>query len=277
MALTRQQKWYAYQRNLKQQRSSGASGGGAPSYSAAAQAVIDSFPVEPTSAEQDKIATFVDAETTAGNWAKYDSFALFTLSNEQNALWDWIQLQSMTAVNAPTHGANGYTFDGSTQYINSNFIPSTDKINLSLNDAEYGAYIQAQNTGSVDILFGALAATAGHRVYIYESPLDTRFSGTMHSGDTNSGGTEGGFKDNTLTYVSRDGATSSDIYENGSVVASWDAVTSVGIPDIALFLACYNNQGSPGSHLDCTLSTWYAGAVLADNATHYTNIQTLLA
>lgn len=74
---------------------------------------------------------------TAGVWSKLDTFAVFaTDGNSDFALIDWIRLSQYTAINSPTFTSNqGFTGNGTSSYVNTNFNPSTSGINYTLNDA----------------------------------------------------------------------------------------------------------------------------------------------
>jgi hypothetical protein len=72
-----------------------------------------------------------------GIWSKLDTFAVFaTDGNRDFALIDWIRLTQYTAVNSPTFTTNiGFAGNGTSAYIDTNFNPSTQGVNYTLNDA----------------------------------------------------------------------------------------------------------------------------------------------
>ena len=80
-----------------------------------------------------------------GIWSKLDSFAVFaTDGNSDFALIDWIRLSQYTAVNSPTFTTDGgFSGDGISSYIDTNFNPSTSGVNYTLNNA--GRYFWVDN------------------------------------------------------------------------------------------------------------------------------------
>ena len=77
-----------------------------------------------------------------GIWSKLDTFGVFaTDGNSDFALIDWIRLTQYTAVNSPTFTADeGFTGNGTSSYINSNFNPASSGVNYTLNNASIFTY-----------------------------------------------------------------------------------------------------------------------------------------
>jgi hypothetical protein len=119
----------------------------------------------------------------AGVWSKLDTFAVF--ANDVNisnpipnpysnafALVDWKRLSLYTAVNSPTFTVNqGFTGNGTSSYINTNFNPTINGINYKLNNASFGGYKDSV-TASSSWVFGTLSGNnnirntnnANHRI-----------------------------------------------------------------------------------------------------------------
>jgi hypothetical protein len=72
-----------------------------------------------------------------GIWSKLDTFGVFaTDGNSDFALIDWKRLSQYTAVNSPTFTTNvGFSGNGTSAYVNTNFNPSTSGVNYTLNNA----------------------------------------------------------------------------------------------------------------------------------------------
>ena len=79
----------------------------------------------------------------AGVWTKLDTLAIFaTDGNSDFALIDWKKLSQYTAVNSPTFTTNqGFTGNGTSSYINTNFNPAIGTNNYILNDASRCAWV----------------------------------------------------------------------------------------------------------------------------------------
>jgi len=88
-----------------------------------------------------------------GVWNKLDTLAVFaTNGNIDFALIDWKRLSQYTAVNSPTFTTNeGFTGNGTSSYVDSNFNPSTSGVNYTLNDASRYFFPHAfVSTGRID-------------------------------------------------------------------------------------------------------------------------------
>jgi hypothetical protein len=87
----------------------------------------------------------------AGIWAKLDTFAVFaTDGNRDFALIDWIRLIDYTGVNTPTFTTNGgFAGDGLSSYIDTNFNPSTQGVNYTLNNAGRYMWVDNRQSGAI--------------------------------------------------------------------------------------------------------------------------------
>jgi hypothetical protein len=117
----------------------------------------------PSSANQVKQNELYVALKNAGILAKLDTFALFANDGSSNfGLVDWIRtvntntLVLMTAVNSPTWTANqGFQSNGTSSFIDSNYNPTNNRVNLSLNDAAIGFWEFSTTTGANGVNAGA--------------------------------------------------------------------------------------------------------------------------
>lgn len=141
--------------------------GGKQYRSATAESVISSFPNPLANGEAGKVAQVVDTMVDSGNWAKNKTLACLAMADPVNALWDWKRQVTYTAVNSPVHVANkGYLFDGSANYINTNFVPSTGGLLLNDTHIECYCYENLDTTDTVS-LYGALSTD---RLFIQQQP-----------------------------------------------------------------------------------------------------------
>lgn len=92
---------------------------------------------KPSAAQQIKQNKLLVDLKTAGVWSKLDTFAIFaTDGNSDFALIDWKRLTQYTAYNSPTFSTNGgFTGNGTSSYIDTNFNPTVGTNNYLLNDA----------------------------------------------------------------------------------------------------------------------------------------------
>jgi hypothetical protein len=92
-------------------------------------------------ARLDLITALIDASMVCGHWWAVDDIALLTAENEAQALTTLKRTRLMIAANAPTFTADaGYAFNGTTQYINTGFIPSRDAVQMKPANIRLSAY-----------------------------------------------------------------------------------------------------------------------------------------
>lgn len=117
----------------------------------------------------------------AGVWSKLDTFAVFaTDGNSDFALIDWKRLSQYTAVNSPTFTTNeGFTGDGSTSYLATNFNAFTSGVNYTASDASFGVYDDI-SLGSTGYLIYVRSNSGINENYLYSSGS----LGTINSNNT---------------------------------------------------------------------------------------------
>jgi hypothetical protein len=127
-----------------------ASGGGG-GFDADYQAVLDYATTQgytlPSSGQQTLQNQLVLDLKNGGIWSKLDTFGVFATDGDSDfALIDWIRLSDYTAVNSPTFTTNvGFSGNGTSAYVDTNFNPSISGINYTLNDASRIMYADFPN------------------------------------------------------------------------------------------------------------------------------------
>lgn len=115
--------------------------GSAGGFDADYQAVLDYADTQgytlPSSSQQALQNQLVVDLKSAGIWSRLDTFAVFATDGDSDfALIDWVNLSQYTAYNSPTFTTNGgFTGDGSSSYISTNYDASTSAVNYELNNA----------------------------------------------------------------------------------------------------------------------------------------------
>ena len=93
----------------------------------------------PSASQQTLQNTLVTDLKTAGVWNKLDVFYVFATDGDSDfATLNWKAPSShqVTKINSPTFTANsGFTGDGSSSYLDTNYNPATSGTNYTLNDA----------------------------------------------------------------------------------------------------------------------------------------------
>lgn len=220
-------------------------------------------------AEQLLLNTFiVDLKAGLGITNLSDAFdIMYILANETQelALRNVVKrAHDATAVNAPAFVAfEGYTGNGSTQYINTNYNPGTDAINLSLNNASIGVY-QRTNLAFIGNA-GHLAmysAVSNSYLHIYQS--NTAFYYRINSSQYETalhGGSVSG-----MTILSRQDNLNLLFSRNGAPYTS-SAKSSNFIPNHAdgLYILARNNNGVADLFNSNQISFAFAGEFLTDS------------
>lgn len=115
----------------------------------------------PSTAQRLKQNTLLSSLKTSGVWNKLDTFANFATDGSSSfALIDWKRVSLLTAVNSPTFTTNeGFTGNGTSSYINTNFNPSIGTNNYTLNNASRYIY-----TLNVVALFDGIESSVENRM-----------------------------------------------------------------------------------------------------------------
>ena len=129
------------------------SGGGG--YDDATQALLDEATTDGYTAASGSVLTALDTFITTlksdGVWALLDAIWLPATNGDSDfATYNLKDPDSyqLTKVNSPTFTSlQGFSTDGSSSYLNTNFNPSTNGVNLSLNAASIGVYMRINNAG----------------------------------------------------------------------------------------------------------------------------------
>ena len=223
-----------------------------------------------SAAEVAAITTFVDAEVANGNWTLYDEFYCFAL-NSIDALTGFFALTA-TAVNDPIHTIlEGYVLNGSTQRINTNFNPIVEGVNYVQDDALYGALVHTATPDTGNNTLIGMAFGNPHSMIQDNSSTDLVFDINMNSWLSASGD---GVESDTLYIVERTGASSVEIFRDGSSLWSSIGVPSTGLPDSDFWIG---SRGANGQYLDCIVSTFIVGAAIGFNqSAHNINVRALL-
>lgn len=225
------------------------------------QTIYDSFTIKPSAAIAAEQNTLVLALVNSGIWAKFDTFYMFaqTVNSDGEALKNWINPGTFdaTLVNAPAFVAlEGFTGDGATSYINTNYIPSDDGINLLLNDVSFGLYSHIEdNANRIDM--GSAQGVNSLKIQV-RSGGDTRiWINDFTLSATSSSSSLGMF------IASRSISTTKDLYINKSKTSF--SVNSLGLTINPIFVCCRNLNGSPNSFSFKQFSLAFTGASLSQS------------
>ena len=237
------------------------------SYDADAKALftrMDAAGAPTTAARKVLINDMIVGMKADGDWAELDFLQVYAAHAEAAALLNWVKNDhNGTAVNAPTFTADsGYTFDGSTDYINTDYIPLADAVNVGQNDYKAGFYSLGivGTPADLDVPFGA-NDTSRTVLQLQAQPTQTRFLWYPN----NSAGAEiyndgvGQFTGNKLYTMGRNGASSTLLYVDGTLVDT-GSVSSGALPNYSLAVGGRNKDGTVDRYYAFEGALSYAGS-----------------
>jgi hypothetical protein len=201
--------------------------------------------------QNDMVKSLVDG----GYWTnRIDAFYVLAQKTAAGAYINWANPGTFDITDpettAPTFTQyTGFTGDGSSDYLSSNFNPSADKVNTSQNSVTIGIYcLTAYNTASKSVV-GCLDGS-GYRFDVNLSTGGKQQSAYINSGAnmlldvTNSKG---------FAMITRRGASETEGYRNGTSLGS-DTDTSTGIPNVDMYILARNNNGTEDRFVATLLS-----------------------
>lgn len=213
---------------------------------------------KPSAAQQIKQNKLLVDLKAAGIWSKLDTFGVFaTDGNSDFALIDWKRLIQYTAVNSPTFTTNGgFAGNGTSSYIDTNFNPSTQGINYTLDNA--GRYFWADNRSGTTPFDGCSIAST-NRTINSSSPAQQVNQGTASlSGGITNWATDG--------FKSLNRTTSNDVVGFANTTQSNRTATSTSIANSNQFIS-----RSTTSYSTHRMRLYGMGASLVSENTNFYN------
>jgi len=231
-------------------------------YEAEFQAVYDDWTTPPHDTLAVKLNTMVKTWVDGGQWAKLDVMHIYAIHTDGAAesLVDWINpgvQADATNVSATTFTAyEGYTGDGSADYINWNWNPNDDGSNYTQNSASMGGYARL-DIDEVGRLFGS--RDASQRVILSPRQSNTAYWQINNASEE----TDASANATGMWIVVRTASDASALYRNGSIVDS-DTDASVGLPSVDVYSLSYNSQGSSAQESTNQIAMDFAGGSLTE-------------
>lgn len=206
--------------------------------------------------------------------SEFDRLWIHGLSNQIAArvsLVNALTVDLITEVNAPTWTANtGYTGNGTTMYLNTNYNASVDSSMFTQNSACLGVYFR-NNINDTGDAIGAQDVTNKFRLItrlgdlVYYAVNESIGAATSSAANLNGDG---------LFCAFRNNATHSSIYRNG-VQVSQTAVNSNGLPNVDCYILALNLNGSTPSLSTNQISLSFLSSGNVVQSDFYTAVQTL--
>ncbi|MGH1436560.1 MAG: hypothetical protein ACRBG0_19105 [Lewinella sp.] len=257
------------------------SGGGGPSYDTATQALLDAATTDGYTAASGSTLTALDAFITElkteGIWTLLDALWLPATNGDSDfATYNLKDPDShqLTKVNSPTFtSGQGFT-GGGTAYLNTNFNPSTDGVNYTLNSAAAGIY-QRTNSKVLDYKFGCVDSLGYRIASLWNRPSSGNFAGINSSNPQSSGLPNADLENIGLNYINRNSDLVS-IYADGVL---FESVTQSdkSIVNEEVYLLGANDKGSLAVPSSDQISMAFIGGDLSSKASgFYSAIQTYM-
>lgn len=193
---------------------------------------------------------------------KFDAIYILANQTAEAGLKNLIKRShDATAVNSPTFTAwEGYTGNGSTQYLNTNYNPNTQGVRFVQNSASLGVYSRT-NQVSNSIEMGLVNSGIGET----QINLSIRYTGDKLYGRINTANADYSEYNNAdsrgFFALSRTGSTEFNVYKNGAGVET-QASTSTAIYSGNMFILAQNNGGNPNLFSNKQIAFAFIGAGL---------------
>jgi len=189
------------------------------------------------------VKSLVDGGYWTGRMELFYVFAQYGTASTELSL-NWVaptgsfNLSDPDSVNPYEHAVQyqGIDFNGTDDYLATNYIPSSSAVNISVNDATIGVWMLTNTTSRI-----AIGAISGTGVYMELWPKDhNTLTGSIGSGDNtviDSLSATSGF-----ILLTRRAEAEIEGYFNGSSLGT-DDNTSYFLPNDQLFIGASNNDG----------------------------------
>lgn len=243
-------------------------------FSAEAKIIFAAMPTAPNYQRKLLIDNLVKGLIDDGIWAKLDCLYLTAAHEANSSLLNWINpgTHDLTVVNllaAQFTVDRGWTGNGVNGYLRTNYIPSIDGINLTLNSTSIGAYCRLNIIENTT----AIGARDDTPISNYLSLLPSIVGGDLYI--SNNDGTWGivANADSRGFYInSRIAANVRNCYRNKANIIS-DVQASVRIMDKELFVLARNDNGTGVTYFSTNqiAAAFIGGGMTQTNANNFTD------
>jgi hypothetical protein len=239
-----------------------------PSFDPDAVAYFELLTPQPSLLYKIAVNNLVKQLKTDGNWGKLDRFWIHATEEQQHATISLVNPSStpISEVNSPTWTASqGYTGDGASSYLNTNFNPASGGAHFTTGSACLGIYSRT-NTAVDGFDMGAYDGTDAY--------LASKFTDTYFYGAINCGTNAAYVAPDTLglILVNRTSSSNTDLVQNGSVLTSSSA-TSTTMVNLDQYVLARNGSGYASYFSTRQLAISLIGGGNIDQSLFYTAVQ----
>lgn len=213
--------------------------------------------------QRNRVNTLFAALKAAGSFAKADDYWLLVAENTTQALTSLKQRRLGVAVASPVFAVGlGYSFDGSTNYVDTGFIPATHATIATVDAIRFAAYMRAPAFLTASGFIAGARISGGRTVRL----RPTAATLSIDTNDVNS-------VFNTPAVPGYFAGSRSDVtpatkraFANGAPLTRTVDATSVGTPAInfSLFIGGVNASAVLNQPTACTVGFMTYGAPLTD-------------
>lgn len=188
-----------------------------------------------------RVSSLISCYKTNNIWSIRDRTWLRASENTTQANLDIVNLQTSTPHGTITFTAGvGYAGDGSTGYIDTNFVPSSAGGNYSQNSATLLVYILANRHTFQNYV--AIGAASGTNIYSFIQPYTS--GGSVYEENGNTFPNFASATAQGLWITSRTSNTAVSLDQNGTNVGNSSTSTSNGLPAKSILVGAFNDTGS---------------------------------
>lgn len=176
-----------------------------------------------------------------------------------------------TEVGTPTWAANlGYTGNGSSMYLQTNYTDSTSGINFVLNSGAMGCYTRLSKGTQTAVAMGSDDNTHASYIYLNIATAGKRMIiNALTNTDYANTNTQG------LTVAQRTASNANAIWLNGTQLTT-STVASVGYSTKADYLMCLNYNGTPAQYETNQFALFFKSGGGLNMATFYSAVNLLM-
>lgn len=220
------------------------------------------------------VNTFFLNEKASGAWTLTDDYWGLWAENATQALVSLKQRRTATVTAAPTFTAdNGYTFNGTSNFINTGFVPSTHCVAGSGTNQRIAVY-ERVNVATATYAMGAFTSgTVNWR--LQPRSAANAMVALLNSG--NASATLSVANSQGYSAMSRaSGGTVAIPYKNGAALTSATGLTvGTTLTANAVYIGAFNNAGSAAGFRPTSIGMTCIGAPLsaAQELAQYNNVQ----
>jgi hypothetical protein len=206
-------------------------------YYTASQAIFTAFTTPPVTARKTVINTCVGSLKTAGIWTLLDCLYFMAAADAQAALINWKNpgTFNLIAVNSPTFTADrGFTGDGATSRLRTQFTPSANGANFTLNDASLWVFSLTAAANAANAIGNS---SVSPRSFVTPRNASNQIACSVNDGTSSVVATASGLG---LVGASRVNSTTKRAWRNGAQVGSDFPITSTALPTQEQWLLAAN-------------------------------------